>query len=70
MLNKADETEWEALRSADFSSPAAVAALPLTERWIVSLLHQVGGCAGSGSGGGGGAGGEGSGVDSFIEQKL
>jgi hypothetical protein len=30
-----------ALAAADFSSPQALAGLPLAERWIVSRLHQV-----------------------------
>ena len=41
MLNKADEKEWEALRSVDFSTSASIATLPLAERWIVSQLHKV-----------------------------
>jgi len=41
LLGKADEAEWQAAAGADFSSPAALQALPLAERWIVSLLHKV-----------------------------
>ena len=41
MLNKVDESEWQSLRSRDFSSPEALASLPLAERWVVSLLHQT-----------------------------
>jgi len=41
MLSKADETEWEAAVSADFSKPEELAKLPLSERWVVSLLHQT-----------------------------
>ncbi|GFH06428.1 uncharacterized protein HaLaN_01058 [Haematococcus lacustris] len=38
----ADMAALEArLAAADFSSQAAVEALPLAERWIVSRLHQV-----------------------------
>ncbi|KAJ9523893.1 hypothetical protein QJQ45_020096 [Haematococcus lacustris] len=42
----ADMAALEArLAAADFSSQAALEALPLAERWIVSRLHQVGhGC--------------------------
>ena len=42
MLQRADEQEWQTLRSVDFGTPASIAALPLAERWIVSQLHQVG----------------------------
>lgn len=41
MLQKADEKEWEELKSVDFSTPESIASLPLAEKWIVSLLHQV-----------------------------
>jgi len=29
------------LAAADFSTPQALQALPLAERWIVSRVHQV-----------------------------
>ena len=35
------DAEWEQLRDADFSAAASLAALPLTEHWIVSALHAV-----------------------------
>ena len=49
--DKLGEPEWEALQGADFSTPHALAALPLAERWIVSLLHQVKAGGGGGSAG-------------------
>ena len=41
MVQKADEKEWEGLKSVDFSTPESIASLPLAEKWIVSLLHKV-----------------------------
>ncbi|KAG1680013.1 hypothetical protein FOA52_007077 [Chlamydomonas sp. UWO 241] len=41
MLSKTDEAEWAAASTADFSTPEALASLPLAERWAVSLLHQT-----------------------------
>ena len=41
MLNKADEREWEALRTVDFSTASSIESLPLAEKWIVSQLHKV-----------------------------
>ena len=41
MLNKADEKEWESLRSAKFTTAASLSSLPLAERWILSQLHKV-----------------------------
>ncbi|MEW5311032.1 MAG: hypothetical protein WDW38_002779 [Sanguina aurantia] len=40
-LDKAPESEWEQLRGVDYSSAETMASLPLAEKWIVSLLHQV-----------------------------
>lgn len=40
-LEQLDDREWQELAGADFSSPDALADLPLAERWIVSALHQV-----------------------------
>ena len=40
-LDKASEETWSQLAVADFSSQEAVAALPLTERWVVSATHQL-----------------------------
>ena len=34
--------EWAALSSASFSQPSSFAHLPLTERWVLSSLHEVG----------------------------
>lgn len=36
-----DGAEWAELQSASFSSAADLKALPLTERWVLSALHQV-----------------------------
>jgi valyl-tRNA synthetase len=36
-----DDAAWAKLAAADYSGPAALAALPLTERWVVSSLHQL-----------------------------
>ncbi|KIY92089.1 valyl-tRNA synthetase [Monoraphidium neglectum] len=36
-----DDAAWRDLAAADYSSPAALAGLPLTERWVVSSLHQL-----------------------------
>lgn len=33
--------DWQSLAQADFSAPEALQGLPLTERWILSSLHQV-----------------------------
>lgn len=33
--------EWQALAQADFSGVDSLQGLPLTERWILSSLHQV-----------------------------
>jgi len=38
---KVDDATWQRLSAADYSSPAALASLPLTERWVVSSLHQL-----------------------------
>ena len=40
-LEQLDDREWQQLAGADFSSPDALADLPLAERWVVSALHQV-----------------------------
>jgi hypothetical protein len=40
-LDNRTAEETAALARADFSAPAALAGLPLTERWVVSALHQV-----------------------------
>jgi valyl-tRNA synthetase len=40
-LEKASDESWAQLAAADFSSQEAVAALPLTERWVVSATHQL-----------------------------
>jgi hypothetical protein len=34
-------TEWQSLAQADFSGQDSLQGLPLTERWILSSLHQV-----------------------------
>lgn len=36
-----DDAEWQRLAAADFSSPAALEALPVAERWVVSSLHAT-----------------------------
>ena len=36
-----DDAEWASLAAADYSSPQALASLPLTERWVVSSLHSL-----------------------------
>ena len=41
-LKDAPEQEWDQLGQADFTSQKALESLPLAERWIVSLLHEVG----------------------------
>jgi valyl-tRNA synthetase len=33
--------EWRSLAQADFSGPDSLQGLPLTERWILSSLHQA-----------------------------
>ncbi|GBF93255.1 valyl-tRNA synthetase [Raphidocelis subcapitata] len=40
-LEKVDDAGWAELAAADFSSPAALAALPLAERWVVSGTHEL-----------------------------
>ncbi len=41
-LEGADEATWQALAAADYSTPGSAAALPLlSERWVVSALHEV-----------------------------
>lgn len=40
-LAQASASDLAALAAADFSRPDALAALPLTERWMLSSLHQV-----------------------------
>ena len=40
-LEQLDDRKWQELAGADFSSPDALADLPLAERWVVSALHQV-----------------------------
>eukprot|EP00798_Chlamydomonas_sp_ICE-L_P028849 gene28849-32037_t len=47
MLQKADEGasasggEWSRLASSDFSTPGAMEGLSLSERYIISMLHQI-----------------------------
>ena len=41
-LKDATEQEWDELGRADFTSQKRLESLPLAERWIVSLLHEVG----------------------------
>ena len=41
-LKDATEQEWDQLGRGDFTSQRALECLPLAERWIVSLLHEVG----------------------------
>ena len=43
-LEGCSAAELDTLAAADFSAPAALAGLPLTERWVVSALHQVRRC--------------------------
>ena len=45
-LEKVSDEEWQALQEVELRSEAALAALPLAERWIVSRLHE---CASNGS---------------------
>ena len=33
--------EWQSLAQADFSGPDSLQGLPMTERWILSSLHQA-----------------------------
>lgn len=40
-LEQLNDHEWQDLTGADYSSPDALAQLPLAERWVVSALHQV-----------------------------
>ena len=40
-LEQLNDTEWQDLAKADFSSPESLAGLPLAERWVISALHQV-----------------------------
>lgn len=40
-LEQLDKEEWSGLAQADFSSPGALAQLPLAEQWVISALHQV-----------------------------
>lgn len=40
-LEQVDDSEWSQLSTADFSSPSHLAGLPLTERWVISSLHEV-----------------------------
>eukprot|EP00198_Chlamydomonas_reinhardtii_P003262 XP_001692598.1 predicted protein [Chlamydomonas reinhardtii] len=40
-LAQVSEAEWESLRGVSLSSPADLQRLPLTERWIISLLHKT-----------------------------
>lgn len=40
-LDKVSDQRWTELAVADFSAPGAVAALPLTDRWVVSATHQL-----------------------------
>jgi valyl-tRNA synthetase len=40
-LDKVSDARWAELAVADFSAPGAVAALPLTDRWVVSATHQL-----------------------------
>ena len=39
--SQASDVERERLSRADFSDAASLVGLPLTERWIISGLHQV-----------------------------
>ena len=39
--SKVDDAEWARLAAADYSSAAALASLPLAERWVVSSLHKL-----------------------------
>ncbi|CAG9467326.1 unnamed protein product [Pedinophyceae sp. YPF-701] len=38
--DKVSDADYEALRGATVTDPAEIAALPLTERWIVSATHR------------------------------
>ena len=40
-LEQLDDAAWSKIGQADFSHPGALEQLPLAERWIVSVLHQV-----------------------------
>jgi valyl-tRNA synthetase len=40
-LEKVDDATWAALAAVDYSSPAALASLPLPERWAVSGVHAL-----------------------------
>eukprot|EP00891_Asterochloris_glomerata_P009727 jgi/Astpho2/9727/Aster-03708 len=40
-LKDVTEQEWDQLGQADFTSQKALESLPLAERWIVSMLHEV-----------------------------
>jgi valyl-tRNA synthetase len=41
-LDKVDDAEWQQLAAADFSSSSSWEGLCLSDRWILSSLHQVG----------------------------
>lgn len=40
-LEKVDDKEWQRLSAADFSSSSSWQGLCLSDRWIISSLHQV-----------------------------